>query len=145
MWLFWVFFFSPKKILCRSLTLFFSFLFFSSWVTQWQRFVPKKEKNQRERRWLPSKLVFINKSLFTKANGRGINCGDIVTWKHTFYCANSEGEGEADSSTRRRAEEDQSISSSRKGVDGRRSSQTCQFFWLGSWFRKIMRIIYNCL
>jgi hypothetical protein len=30
-------------------------------------------------------------------------------------------------------------------VDGRRSSQTCQFFWLGSWFRKIMRIIYNCL
>jgi hypothetical protein len=51
-----------------------------------------------------------------------MNCGDIVTWKHTFYCANSEGEAETDNSTRRRAEEDQSISSSRKGVDGRGSS-----------------------
>jgi len=67
-------------------------------------------------------LVFINKSPFTQANGRGMNCGDIVTWKHTFYCANSEGEAETDNSTRRRAEEDQSISSSRKGVDGRGSS-----------------------
>jgi hypothetical protein len=61
-------------------------------------------------------LVFINKSLFTKANGRGMNCGDIVTWKHTSYCANSEGKEKVIT-----AEEDQSISSSKKGVNERGS------------------------
>jgi hypothetical protein len=73
-------------------------------------------------------LVFINKSLFTEANGRGMNCGDIVTWKHTFYYANSEVKEKLTTAP----EEDQSISSSRKGVDGRGSSQSCQIFWLGS-------------
>jgi hypothetical protein len=38
-----------------------------------------------------------------------MNCGDIVTWKHTFYCANSEGEAETDNSTRRRSEHQEKV------------------------------------